>query len=591
MKYFKSKDVKVFPCSYRGYYDIKDGENTIVDGRVFDPEARIPSEYNLISLASKDGVHNSFVISNENNLLKLVLGGYYFEIDLTDSEYNNEDLRYFGIATQDTTLQQGDEEIESTRKTKILVSLTANPSLDVKIDDAYYFQGLGYTKDKEDFIEFTNQLQQLQVFDEEGKIAGTAKLPKIYHGEGNAESIVFFNSIDNIASGKNSFAAGEHVEASGNNSAAFGSNTIASRDNSVVIGKYNTDMIDTSLFAIGNGSEDAKHTIFEVTNNEILINKASLSSTGKSKISTDSDVDLSASDKTTTINGNLTVKQISKLNGDVVVDNDKLVIKSETGELSTQGTMTVKGLANLAGGIKVDTDKFTVDKDNGDTVVAGTLEVTGQADFINGLKVNHNDNTFSVSQAGNIKIGGTADIFKDVTIHGGELKIVDANDKDNTYVKLAGNGDLYLAGKVNVDGADGLTVANGIEGKSLVLRDQTATQVQFGQTPLILKGNATGTTINKKDKPNNIQHTFNFDISGNAKLGNFTSTTTTPYLSGQNPIKDSSIDGNLTVTENFTLTKNSNTVLGPVNNVSFAGGNSFKKTLLDLCYPIGTIYT
>ena len=75
MSYFKSKDVRVFPCSYRGNYEKDSGSVT------FDPEARLNTESNLISAGGKLGLKENYLIEKTtDNVAKFVICGYYFEI-------------------------------------------------------------------------------------------------------------------------------------------------------------------------------------------------------------------------------------------------------------------------------------------------------------------------------------------------------------------------------------------------------------------------------------------------------------------------------------------------------------------------------
>ena len=80
MSYFKSKDVRVFPCSYRGNYEKDNGSVT------FDPEARLNTESNLISAGGKLGLKESYLIEKTSgNVAKFVICGYYFEISNINS--------------------------------------------------------------------------------------------------------------------------------------------------------------------------------------------------------------------------------------------------------------------------------------------------------------------------------------------------------------------------------------------------------------------------------------------------------------------------------------------------------------------------
>lgn len=104
MRFFKSRNVKIFPCSNRGHYKhtsyLSDHSSSIDE--VFDPESRLASEYNFSHLTGLAGSKDSYVISYKeipgsklegdiynDYLLKVVLGGYYFEIVTKPVYYNN----------------------------------------------------------------------------------------------------------------------------------------------------------------------------------------------------------------------------------------------------------------------------------------------------------------------------------------------------------------------------------------------------------------------------------------------------------------------------------------------------------------------
>ena len=65
--FIESENIKVFPCSYRGFND---------DKNIFDPEASGFTEYNFANIYGKQ----TKLISWTGNLLKCIIDGYYFEI-------------------------------------------------------------------------------------------------------------------------------------------------------------------------------------------------------------------------------------------------------------------------------------------------------------------------------------------------------------------------------------------------------------------------------------------------------------------------------------------------------------------------------
>lgn len=79
MSYINSNNIKVYPCVSR------DRDNGI------DPEANLPTENNLTQVIRSIYKRDSFLISDSANVnnFEFVLGGYYFKIDTTDTNWTN----------------------------------------------------------------------------------------------------------------------------------------------------------------------------------------------------------------------------------------------------------------------------------------------------------------------------------------------------------------------------------------------------------------------------------------------------------------------------------------------------------------------
>lgn len=73
--FLSSKAVQVYPCAYRG---------TDTDNNLYNPEAQLNTEFNLTNIKNIDG-KKSWVIDWEgtSKKLKCVIGGYYFDLDLS----------------------------------------------------------------------------------------------------------------------------------------------------------------------------------------------------------------------------------------------------------------------------------------------------------------------------------------------------------------------------------------------------------------------------------------------------------------------------------------------------------------------------
>ena len=81
--FFNSEHVHVFPCANRGKRQTDEKYKS--ENIIFDFQSRLNTEYNLINLPGICGGVASYVVEyNKNNYIIFVLGGYYFEVDLTN---------------------------------------------------------------------------------------------------------------------------------------------------------------------------------------------------------------------------------------------------------------------------------------------------------------------------------------------------------------------------------------------------------------------------------------------------------------------------------------------------------------------------
>ena len=227
--YLYSKKVKVFPCSYRGYFD-----GTALT--VLNPEARLNTEFNFRHAGGTIGNTSntsSYIISWENTnaskCLRCVIGGYYFELlDITPEDFVTAGLTSLNICTRqinlgaDDTTQVlntwSDPEASSSVQNDLYLDTLING---LTVNDGYIFTGLRITGDEDTVPVGTITLKII----ENDALNQKVLLPEIYHGSG-VRSIWVGSST--IASGSNSFAEGEGTTASGINSHAEGEYTTAS---------------------------------------------------------------------------------------------------------------------------------------------------------------------------------------------------------------------------------------------------------------------------------------------------------------------------------------------------------------------------
>jgi hypothetical protein len=240
--YFKSKDVRVFPSSFRGTYD----------DTIFDPEARLNTEANFIG-PKINGNKASYIVNYNTGTIKFVLGGYYFEINnLTD--YNLSD-KYLNIKLREVTIaeNQNTDNVDSERKTALLDTWEEDNSdhvLDFSVsldsgDPVYYFSGLKISTISPESTAYAS----IKLFDTDGNINQEAVLVDLDHGIGA-------------------------------NTLMHGVGLKAGAANQTVFGAYNDNKEDT-LFEVGKGSETNRKNAFEISTTTTNINNPSINITGE----------------------------------------------------------------------------------------------------------------------------------------------------------------------------------------------------------------------------------------------------------------------------------------------------------------------
>lgn len=235
IKYFRSEDIKVFPCSFRGNYLIETGDYQN-QSYAFDPESRLTTEYNFTHLHSIGNPSSSYVIefNEDNGILKCVIGGYYFEISNINTYI--EDLKNKTLAIQldeielkpsETDSRFDESSIDSTRKTYVLKSWDSRTtSLDFLVDgdSEYKFYGLAILSDDSQVIK---SLSLSNIFDSNGNFNNETLKPTFRHGSG--EHSLRFGENDN-ASGLYAITQGYYTIASGLYAHAEGSGEVNGAD-------------------------------------------------------------------------------------------------------------------------------------------------------------------------------------------------------------------------------------------------------------------------------------------------------------------------------------------------------------------------
>lgn len=443
--FIESENVKVFPCSYRGFND---------DRNIFDPEASGFTEYNFANIYGKQ----TKLISWTGNLLKCIIDGYYFEIkNITPADlFRNNKLYKFAIVLKSIN-------VVGSYETKVLDSIYADnvSYLDTKIDDVNYFTGLALVPESEPINgavyfspckSLTNKdgtktavidWQAYRLTDALTTDSGDGSvrmLGTVKTGEDN-------ESISTVcrATGENAFAIGNSTAASGDfsiaggtesaanhkNSIAVGDHVNTSADNQVVFGAYNKENTESALI-IGNGTNTDKNNILEISK------AGDINAAGK----------LDVAGNISSSNGGLQLT-----NGFISVDNGYEYQKildtatydsnltyyeknAETDEM-TKKAVTAKTFASLKNNLYIKVHHLSSLDNNGNLLVDGNaqtnkkLTVKEQAE-INGDIAGHGNLT--INGAGKIHAftlgsnGGTGDygsitVFGKKVVNGQETKI------------------------------------------------------------------------------------------------------------------------------------------------------------------------
>ena len=365
--FIESTNIKVFPCSYRGFDE---------SGNIYDPEASGFTEYNFANIYGKQ----TKLISWSEGLLKCIIDGYYFEVKNimpADLCINNK-LHKFAIVLDPIN-------IVGSYKTKVLKPIYTGDVnyLDTKIgnDSTYYFTGLALIP--EDYsiggavyfspckLDETNntavidwQAYRLTDALATGSGDGSARMLGTIKTGDNNESI----STVCYATGENAFAIGNNTTAGGDfsiaggtkshanheNSIAIGNNVNTSADNQVVFGAYNKENTESALI-IGNGTSTDKKNILEISK------AGDINAAGKLDVAGD----ISSS------SGGINLKE----NGFITITHNY----TESGENKTRTSSL-----NKNGDLKID----------GNAQLNESLTVKKQAE-INGNIIGHSDITIS----------------------------------------------------------------------------------------------------------------------------------------------------------------------------------------------------
>ena len=434
--YFKSKDVKVFPCAYRG--------------QNINPEASSFTEYNFTNIYSKQGnKKESFIVSYTKNELKCVIGGYYFEIT-NFNKYKKSDYKYLAIKIASKELVPFD-------------GTASAGSLDDTTNNIFLGVAGGGTLE-----ELSGCSASLQIFDSYEKTLGdsTSTIYKLCESSKRLEDI--------IGAGKGKYSIGSYYTdndqlllntTSGKHSIAFGEKVAAKNDYAIVLG----DKLESSAanqVILGTGViKNANEVTTAAKEAAIQVFKA-----GKSIYKLDN-------------NGNEIISGNIKTNG--IEETDKVIIKKPTEikealkvakKITTGNELEVTGATVLKGKLIVENE---VEIKDALKITKSGAETTINKDGIKTKK--------SIVAADKIISEGDLDVERSATVKG---QITAAN------VVLNGTKvDYLVAGDNKLDKDGNLTIAGDIDSKKLkVETTDGATKITLDGNSVINGG----LTVNNK---------------------------------------------------------------------------------------------
>lgn len=508
--FIESENVKVFPCSYRGFND---------DRNIFDPEASGFTEYNFANIYGKQ----TKLISWADNLLKCIIDGYYFEIkNIAPADlFINNKLYKFAVVLDPI-------DIVGSYQTKVLKSIYADNVnyLDTKIgnDNTYYFTGLALIDKDADIngavyfspckLDKTNTVvidwQAYRLTDALGTSNGDGSvrmLGTVKTGEDN-------ESISTVchAAGENAFAIGNNTAASGDfsiaggveshanhkNSIAIGDHVNTSADNQVVFGAYNKENTESALI-IGNGISTDKKNILEISK------AGDINATGKLDVA--GNISSSNGGITLEKNGFISIQhsyEYQKLPDTATYDSNLTYYEknAETAEI-TKKAVTAETFASLKNNLYIKVHHLSSLDNNGNLLVDGEAQVNKKLTIneqaeIDGDIAGHESLTISgTGKIHALTLGSQANIgdYGSITVYG-----KDAQEAKIKAFSLDNEGAATIAKTLTV-GTDKLVVdANGVSinnKKVTIANPTTINNTLNANGTVIITDNKVQTTINK----------------------------------------------------------------------------------------------
>lgn len=438
--YFKSTDVKIFPCAYRG--------------QNINPEASSFTEYNFTNIYSKQGEKKeSFIISYTENELKCVIGGYYFEIT-NFNKYEKSDYKYLAIKIANNEL--------------IPFEGTTPAVLDDTTNNIFLGVAGGGTLE-----ELSGCSASLQIFNSYEETIGdsTSTTYKLCESSKRLEDIIgagrgkysigsYYTDNDqsllNIASGKHSIAFGEKVAAKNDYAIVLGDKLESSAANQIILGTgaiKNTNEVTTADPAATIQVFKADESIYKLDNNGNEIISGNIKTNGIEE-TTDNVVvkkptkitkTLNVAEKITA-NGELEVAKKTTLKDQLVVENaaeikDTLTI-TKSGAKTTITTINKDGIKTTKSIVAA--DKIT---SKGDLSVERTATITGKITAAN-VVLNGTNTDYIAAGDNKLDKNGNLTIAGDITSKSLKVETTDGATKITLNGNASVSGDFTITGKL-----------------------------------------------------------------------------------------------------------------------------------------------
>ena len=522
--FIESENVKVFPCSYRGFND---------DKNIFDPEASGFTEYNFANIYGKQ----TKLISWTGNLLKCIIDGYYFEIkNITPADlFRNNKLYKFAIVLKSIS-------VVGSYETKVLDSIYADnvSYLDTKIDGVNYFTGLALVPESEPINGAVYFSPCKSLTNKDGTKTAVIdwqayRLTDALTTDSGDGSVRMLGTVKNDkstvchAAGENAFAVGNNTTASGDfsiaggtesatnhkNSIAVGDHVNTSADNQVVFGAYNEENTESALI-IGNGTNTDKKNILEISK------AGDINATGKLDVA--GDISSSNGGITLEKNGFISIYhsyEYQKIPDTAAYDSAVIYYEknAETAEM-TEKAVTADTFAGLKNNLYIKVHHLSSLDNNGNLLVDGNAQVNKKLTIKEQAEINSDvvgHGSLTISGTGKIHaltLGSQANIgdYGSITVYG-----KDAQEAKIKAFSVDNEGAATIAKTLTV-GTDKLVVdAKGvsINNKKVTIANPTTINNTLKVNGVAtITDNKVQTTINK----DSINYNNNFTVTNTGDI-------------------------------------------------------------------------